>query len=122
MLAWCALATNSCREESGCCYALDIGGTNFRVVYYKLSDKHGVVVRDTDMSTAESQLVWFPDIAPACSTAGGKPLLLVRLAGVGPSHHSHGCLLINIPLIGLHAWLVLCCAGEDSHAAGGHPS
>lgn len=30
-------------EESGCCYALDIGGTNFRVVYYKLSDKHGVV-------------------------------------------------------------------------------
>jgi hexokinase len=33
-----------CREESGSCYALDIGGTNFRVVYYKLSDKHGVVV------------------------------------------------------------------------------
>lgn len=36
-----------CREESGSCYALDIGGTNFRVVYYKLSDKHGVVVSDT---------------------------------------------------------------------------
>lgn len=34
-----------CSEESGSCYALDIGGTNFRVVYYKLSDKHGAVVR-----------------------------------------------------------------------------
>jgi hexokinase len=34
-----------CREESGSCYALDIGGTNFRVAYYKLSDKHGKVVR-----------------------------------------------------------------------------
>ena len=33
-----------CREESGSCYALDIGGTNFRVAYYKLSDKHGKVV------------------------------------------------------------------------------
>lgn len=33
-----------CREESGGCYALDIGGTNFRVAYYKLSDKHGKVV------------------------------------------------------------------------------
>jgi hexokinase len=33
-----------CREESGGCYALDIGGTNFRVAYYQLSDKHGKVV------------------------------------------------------------------------------
>lgn len=42
-----ALVHCVCREESGCCYALDIGGTNFRVVYYKLSEKHGVVVRGT---------------------------------------------------------------------------
>eukprot|EP00878_Enallax_costatus_P020038 GHUV01021167.1.p1 GENE.GHUV01021167.1~~GHUV01021167.1.p1 ORF type:complete len:457 (+),score=164.86 GHUV01021167.1:206-1576(+) len=30
-------------EEKGSCYAIDIGGTNFRVVYYKLSDKRGQV-------------------------------------------------------------------------------
>lgn len=33
------------REERGACYAIDIGGTNFRVVYYKLSDKRGLIVR-----------------------------------------------------------------------------
>ncbi|WIA11704.1 hypothetical protein OEZ85_011800 [Tetradesmus obliquus] len=30
-------------DETGACYAIDIGGTNFRVVYYKLSDKRGVI-------------------------------------------------------------------------------
>ncbi|KAF8070974.1 HXK1 [Scenedesmus sp. PABB004] len=30
-------------DERGACYAIDIGGTNFRVVYYKLSDKRGVI-------------------------------------------------------------------------------
>lgn len=30
-------------EETGACYAIDIGGTNFRVAYYKLSQKHGLV-------------------------------------------------------------------------------
>jgi hypothetical protein len=43
-----------CSEESGCCYALDIGGTNFRVVYYKLSDKHGVVVRQAAAPTCQA--------------------------------------------------------------------
>jgi hexokinase len=30
-------------DEKGACYAIDIGGTNFRVVYYKLSDKRGQI-------------------------------------------------------------------------------
>ncbi|KAF6256737.1 hexokinase [Scenedesmus sp. NREL 46B-D3] len=34
-------------EETGACYAIDIGGTNFRVVYYKLSDKRGVIEEQT---------------------------------------------------------------------------
>jgi hexokinase len=48
ILSWLPM----CSEESGSCYALDIGGTNFRVVYYKLSDKHGVVVRGLQHCTA----------------------------------------------------------------------
>ena len=43
-----ATATTSvlpaCRLETGACYAIDIGGTNFRVVYYKLSEKRGLIV------------------------------------------------------------------------------
>jgi hexokinase len=42
-----------CREESGSCYALDIGGTNFRVAYYKLSDKHGHVVSYASFPSAQ---------------------------------------------------------------------
>ena len=34
----------SCRFESGNFFALDMGGTNFRTVYVKLSDKHGEMV------------------------------------------------------------------------------
>lgn len=44
-----------CREESGSCYALDIGGTNFRVAYYKLSDKHGKVVSYTQVASFPSK-------------------------------------------------------------------
>ena len=33
-----------CRFESGDFFALDMGGTNFRTVYVKLSDKHGEMV------------------------------------------------------------------------------
>lgn len=39
-------------EESGSCYAIDIGGTNFRVVYYKLSKKHGVVEKQVMQQVA----------------------------------------------------------------------
>lgn len=34
----------SCRAETGEFYAVDIGGTNFRVIYVKLSDAKGQVV------------------------------------------------------------------------------
>ena len=34
----------SCRFESGDFFAVDMGGTNFRTVYVKLSDKHGEMV------------------------------------------------------------------------------
>ena len=34
-----------CRFESGDFFALDMGGTNFRTVYVKLSDKHGEMVK-----------------------------------------------------------------------------
>jgi hexokinase len=40
------------RDETGACYALDIGGTNFRTVYYKLSSEHGKVVRSGLMPAA----------------------------------------------------------------------
>lgn len=42
----------SCSDEKGACYAIDVGGTNFRVVYYKLSDKRGQIVsgHSTSMS------------------------------------------------------------------------
>lgn len=33
-----------CRHETGEFFALDLGGTNFRVLYVKLSDDHGGVV------------------------------------------------------------------------------
>ena len=33
-----------CRHETGDFYALDLGGTNFRTLYVKLSDNHGEVV------------------------------------------------------------------------------
>lgn len=33
-----------CRFEAGDFFALDMGGTNFRTVYVKLSDKHGEMV------------------------------------------------------------------------------
>jgi hexokinase len=41
-----------CREETGACYAIDIGGTNFRVVYYKLSEKRGVIVSSSGGSSS----------------------------------------------------------------------
>lgn len=34
----------NCSFESGEYFALDMGGTNFRTVYVKLSDKHGQMV------------------------------------------------------------------------------
>ena len=37
-------ADGACRFESGDFFALDMGGTNFRTVYVKLSDKHGKMV------------------------------------------------------------------------------
>jgi hexokinase len=33
-----------CRHETGEIFAVDIGGTNFRVIYVKLSDEKGLVV------------------------------------------------------------------------------
>ena len=33
-----------CRHESGDFYALDIGGTNFRVLYTRLADGHAEIV------------------------------------------------------------------------------
>lgn len=35
-----------CRFESGDCYAIDMGGTNFRVMYVRLSKEKCVVVSD----------------------------------------------------------------------------
>ena len=37
-------AAVACSFESGDFFALDMGGTNFRTVYVKLSDKHGEMV------------------------------------------------------------------------------
>jgi hexokinase len=56
------------RDETGACYAIDIGGTNFRVVYYKLSDKRGVIV-STDSSSSGMQRVWRQHKQHQCQAA-----------------------------------------------------
>jgi hypothetical protein len=40
----------------GECYAIDLGGTNFRVVYVKLSPNHGGVVRPGALSRQHAGL------------------------------------------------------------------
>jgi hexokinase len=37
--------TTTCRHETGDVFAIDLGGTNFRVMHIVLSDEQSVVVR-----------------------------------------------------------------------------
>ena len=84
------------REESGCCYALDIGGTNFRVVYYKLSDKHGTVVRS---STTHCWLLKPCRTAVKAASWQDLPACLWPLPHTSMQQWSSTCLLLLLLLL-----------------------
>ena len=47
----------ACRFETGDVFALDMGGTNFRTVYVKLSDKHGQMVNICSFCVSAVQIL-----------------------------------------------------------------
>jgi hexokinase len=66
----------TCRDETGACYAIDIGGTNFRVVYYKLSDKRGVIVSNSSSRVLLHVRPSQPQQQQQCQTAATRSTIL----------------------------------------------
>lgn len=110
----------ACRDETGACYAIDIGGTNFRVVYYKLSDKRGVIVSSSSSSRMHQSLQQGSAISAALKRQQ-QHMTAAAPAATGAAYyacrHTYEAHAGSLPLCGIHLhtnlhprrqWYVLC--------------
>ena len=97
---WFNSVLRTCREELGEYFAVDIGGTNYRVIYVKLSPDKGKVVSmrpDTNLPLADVS------VSHAQAPARWQGLVLSHTAtcsaGCGKSRSSQPCLPVFTPLL-----------------------